>query len=83
MRPQSFFFARDRGNHGISGVVNTREGMSQIEPGSHPNARGGSGDGAQSMRSRWVTVFFFLFVLRAGRWGRGRTRALPLLWAGH
>jgi hypothetical protein len=44
MRPRSFFlFARAEGNHGISSVVNAREGMSQIEPDSLPDAGGGGG----------------------------------------
>jgi hypothetical protein len=85
MRPQSFFFcSRPRGNHGTSSVVNTREGMLQIEPGSHPDARGGGGregGGAQSMRLR---PFSFYFVFAGRSVGEDGTHArFLLLWAGH
>jgi hypothetical protein len=52
------FFSRKRGDHDISSVVNAWEGMSQIEPGSNPDAWGGQ-----------LMMVFLLFVLRAGRWG--------------
>jgi hypothetical protein len=66
------FLLATKGNHGISSVVNSREGMSQIEPGSQPDA--GGGVGGQSMRPRWAAVFFFLFCFAGRSVGEG-TRA--------
>jgi hypothetical protein len=58
--------------------------MSQIEPGSHPEACGGSGaggrgGGAQSIRSWWAAVFFkFCFCGPVGG-GGGDAHALPFV----
>jgi hypothetical protein len=71
MRSWSFFFcSRLRGNHNISSVVNAREGMSQIEPGSHPDAHGG----AINEAAVGCSLFLFILFLRVGRWGRGHAR---------
>jgi hypothetical protein len=79
MRARSFFFcSRPRANHGISSVVNAREGMSQFEPGSHPDARaGGWGRGPINEAAVGCGLFLFILFLQADPWGwRGRARFL-------